>query len=275
VSATTAAKMKVFSTLLACSRSLIENNINKRMQLVTKAWETSQNLVSFGKKENDFLEHLEANLKNDQHFCEEVLTHFSNYVVNTSELKRIQEKLPSPKRTKKVKSCWQKKVNNPELIFKSHKQAILEKEDLFTSLIQLDLAGSTNEVQDPNLILKSLSMTKEAFHEQVDILKGLYFKNFYDILEHHLDEHERWVLDYVAPNEEIEQSLHSISMDLRKLENYLYNIEIQDEINIAPMKSYIKEWFQQRIDSLIQEGQQPIDRTPLNIDDNNKNASTS
>jgi hypothetical protein len=275
VPATTAAKMKVSSTLLACSRALVENNINKRMQLVTEAWETSQNLVSFGKKANDFLEHLEANLKNDQHFCEQVLTHFANYAINTSELKRRQEKLPSPKRTKKVKACWQKKINNLELIVGSCKQVISEKGDLFTSLLQMDLAGSTNEVQDPNLILKSLSMTKEAFQEQVDILKGLAFEKFYDILEHHLDEHERWVLDYAAHNEEIEQSLHSISMDLRKLENDLYDIEIRDEINMAPMKSYIEEWFQQRMDNLVQEGQQPVDRTPLTIDDSNKNASAS
>ena len=51
-------------------------------------------------------------------------------------------------------------------------------EDLFTSLIQMDLAGGTNEVQDPNLIIKSFSMTKEAFQEQLDILKGLSFKKF-------------------------------------------------------------------------------------------------
>jgi hypothetical protein len=179
---------------------------------------------------------LEANLKNDQRFYEEMLTHFSNYVVNTSELKRRQEKLPSPKWTKQIKACWKKKVNNLELIVKSCKQAISKKEDLFTSLIQIDLAGSTNEVQDPNLILKSFSITKESFHEQVDILKGLSFEKFYDIVEHHLDEHESWVLDYVAHNEEIQQSLHSISMDLRKLENDLYNIEIRYEINMPPMK---------------------------------------
>ena len=119
-----------------------------------------------------------------------MLTPFSNLVVNTSELKRRQEKLPSPKRTKKVKSCWKKKAKNLELIVKSCKQAISEKEDLFTSLIQIDLARSTNEVQDPNLILKSLSLTKEAFDEKIDILKGLSFEKFYDILEQRLDEHE-------------------------------------------------------------------------------------
>jgi hypothetical protein len=98
------------------------------MHLVTEASETLQNLVSFQNKANDLLEHLEASLKNDHHFCEEVLTPFSNHVVNTSKLKRRQEKLPSPKRTKKVKACWQKKVKNLELIVESCKQAISEKE---------------------------------------------------------------------------------------------------------------------------------------------------
>jgi hypothetical protein len=275
VPATTAAKIKVSSTLLASSRALVENNIKKRMQLVTEAWETSQNIASFRKRANDLQEHLQANLKNDQRFCEQVLTHFSNHAINTSDLKRRQENLPSPKRTKKLKACWQKKVKNLELIVESCKQAILEKEELFTNLIQIDLAGSTNEVQDPNLILKSLSMTKEAFDEQLDILKGLSFEKFYNIVEYRVDELESWVLDYSTHNEEIEQSLHSISMDLRKLENDLFDIEVQDEINVAPMRSYIEEWFQRRMDNLIQEGKQPVDTIPVTVDDNNKNASAS
>jgi hypothetical protein len=102
---TTTVKMKVSSTLLECSRALVENNINKRMQVVTEAWETLQNLVSFRKKANDLLEQLETNLKNEQLFCDKVLAPFSKYVENTLEMKRIQEKLPSPKRTKKVKAC--------------------------------------------------------------------------------------------------------------------------------------------------------------------------
>jgi hypothetical protein len=64
-------------------------------------------------------------------------------------------------------------------------------------------------------------------------------------------------------------------MDLRKLENDLYDIEIQDEINMAPMRSYIEEWFQWRMDNLIQEGQQLVDTITLTIDDSNKNVEAS
>jgi hypothetical protein len=54
----------------------------------------------------------------------------------------------------------------------------------------------------------------------------LSFEKFYDILEYPVDKLESWVLDYSTDNEEIEHSLHSISMDLRKLENDLFDIEI-------------------------------------------------
>jgi trehalose/maltose hydrolase-like predicted phosphorylase len=144
---------------------------------------------------------LEPTLKNEHIFCHQVLDAFSKYALNTSELKIRQEKVPSPKCNKKVKACWKKTIENLHPIVKSSKQVISEKENLFASLLQMDLAGTTNEVQYPNLILKSFSVTKEAFQEQVDILKGLSFKKFYGILEHHLDEHERWVLDYASHNE--------------------------------------------------------------------------
>jgi hypothetical protein len=120
-----------------------------------------------------------------------------------------------------------------------------------------------------------LSVTKEAFKEQVDVLKGLSFEKFYSILEHRLDEHGCWVLDYASHNEEIEQTLHRISMDLRKLENDLYDIKIQDETNTAPMKSYIEEWLQKRMDGLVQKGQETVNRTTMPIDESNKNTSAS
>jgi hypothetical protein len=52
--ATPATKLKGSSNVLTSCRSVVENNIKKRMQLITEAWETSQNIVSFRKRENDF-----------------------------------------------------------------------------------------------------------------------------------------------------------------------------------------------------------------------------
>jgi hypothetical protein len=132
-------------------------------------------------------------------------------------MKIREEDLPSPKRIKQLKACWKEKVKNLQLIVESCEQAISDKYELFRNLIQIELAGTTNEVQDPNLILKSLSLNKQAFDEQLHILKGLSLETFYDILEYGEDDVENWLVDCSSHNEEIEQALHSISMDLRKL----------------------------------------------------------
>jgi hypothetical protein len=120
-----------------------------------------------------------------------------------------------------------------------------------------------------------LSLTKQAFDEKFDILKGLSLEKFYDILKYGQDDVDNRLVDYSAQNEEIEHDLHSISIDLRKLENEFFNIKIWDEINVAPMRSYIEEWLQRRIDKLTDEGQQPIGTIPVVIDKSNKKTSTS
>jgi uncharacterized protein YeeX (DUF496 family) len=90
----------------------------------------------------------------------------------------------------------------------------------------VDLAGSTNKVQDLKLILNSLFITKQQFDKQVDIFKGLSFENFYGILEYDEDDIDNWLVDYSVKNQDIEEALHGISNDLRDLEGELFNIKI-------------------------------------------------
>jgi hypothetical protein len=52
-------------------------------------------------------------------------------------------------------------------------EAIVKREELFKRLAEIDLEGSTDEVQDPKLILNSMFMTKQQLDEQVEILKEL------------------------------------------------------------------------------------------------------
>jgi hypothetical protein len=201
VHATPAAKLKGSSSLLTSCRVYVENNIKKRTQLITESYETSQNIASFRTRENYLYEHLQMNLKNEEHFYIHMVIPFSNYVINILDLKRRQEDLPSPNRIKQLKACWKEKVKNLQLIIESCEQTISEKEELFKNLTQIDLSGSTNELQDPKLILKSLSLTKQAFDEKVDILKGLSLEKFYRILEYGEDDVENWLVDYLAHNE--------------------------------------------------------------------------
>jgi uncharacterized protein YeeX (DUF496 family) len=71
-------------------------------------------------------------------------------------------------------------------------------------MTEIDLVGSTNEVQDPKLILNSFLLTKKAFEKQVYIFKGLSFEKFYGILEYSEDDVENWLVDYSIQNQDIE-----------------------------------------------------------------------
>jgi hypothetical protein len=92
-------------------------------------------------------------------------------------------------------------------------------------MTEIDLVGSTNEVQDPKLILNPLFLTKQEFEEQVEIFKGLSFEKFYDILEYSEDDVENWLVDYSIKNQDIEVTLQNIYIDLRDLEAELFNIK--------------------------------------------------
>jgi hypothetical protein len=50
----------------------------------------------------------------------------------------------------------------------------------------------------------------------------------------------------------------------------LFNIKILHEINVAPMKNYIEEWFKKAIDKLKHEGQESFEIVPVTVVENNK-----
>jgi hypothetical protein len=245
--ATPAAKLKGSSSLLASCRGYVENNIKKRMELIVEAWETSQTMASLGTRAHTLLEHLQADLKNEERFYLDTVVPFGTNVNNMTETRRRQQDLPSKNWITQLNACWKEKVKNLHLIVQSCEQAISKKEKLFTKLTKIDLAGRTNEVQDPNLIVNSLPLTKQAFDKQVDIFKALSLEKFYNILEYGEDDVDNWLVDYSVQNEEIDQALRNLSIDLRELEKELFNIKIWNEINVAPLRSYIEEWVEREL----------------------------
>jgi hypothetical protein len=86
---------------------------------------------------------------------------------------------------------------------------------------------------------------------------------------------ENWLVDYSIKNQDIEETLQNISIDLRDLEGDLFNIKIQHEINVAPMRSYIEEWFKKDVDKITDEGQRMVDTVHVTIEESHKRTSVS
>jgi hypothetical protein len=179
---TPVAKLKGSSSLLTSARGYVENNIKKIMELITEAWEMSKNMVYFGRREHAFHEYLQANLKNEEGFYLDAVVPFGFKVTNMTELRRREEDITSPNRMKQMNACWKEKVKILNIIVQACNQAITRREELFKRLIEIDLARSTNEVQDPKYILNSLFLTKQSFDEQVEIFKGLFLKSSMEFL---------------------------------------------------------------------------------------------
>ena len=198
---------------------------------------------------------------------------FSFKVTNMTELRRREEDLPSPNRIKQLNACWKEKVKNLNIIVQACNQAITRREELFKRLTEIDLAESTNLVQDPKLILNSLFLTKQDFDIQVDIFKGLSFENFYGILEYNEDDVDNWLVDYSVKNQDIEEAFCNISIDLRDLEREFLNIKIRHEISVAPMRSYIEDWFKKYIDKLTNDGKKAVETVPVTVNERNKRKS--
>jgi hypothetical protein len=89
------AKLKGSSSLLASCRGYLENIIKKRMELITEALETSQTMTSLGMREHNLLEHLQGNLKDEEHFYLDRVLPFGTIVNNMTEMRRRQQDLSS------------------------------------------------------------------------------------------------------------------------------------------------------------------------------------
>ena len=101
------------------------------------------------------------------------------------------------------------------------------------------------------------------------MLNTLSLEKFYNIIQFDQAHVHDWLAKYSIQNEEIHQALCNISIDFQELENDFFNIKIWNEINVAPMRSYIQEWIERQLKQAVDERQQGV------IDDINETKTAS
>jgi hypothetical protein len=99
------------------------------------------------------------------------------------------------------------------------------------------------------------------------MFKALSLEKFYNILQFDQAHVHDWLVKYAVQNEEIHQALSNLSIDFRELENDLFNIKIWNEINVAPMRSYIEEWLERQLKQATDERQQAVASIPAAVED--------
>jgi hypothetical protein len=209
--------LKGTSSLLVAVRHYIGENIKKRMSLILETWDLASSFVSLGSKIQNFREYLQSDLKNDEGFYKDVVITFVLKISGMTELKRKEEDFPSLTHVKQLKSCWIKRIKTLKELLDDLDVLSVKKGEAYLKLVELDLAGTTGEVQDPKLISNSILMTRKQFEEHVEILKGISTKKFNSMTEYTEQEIESWLVEYVNKNEDIEVTLQQLSIDLENL----------------------------------------------------------
>ena len=109
------------------------------MDLIIEAWDTRNNIVSFGSKLNSFREYVHIDLSNEEGFYKDVVITFTLKFFGMIELKRKEEDLTSPARIKQLKACWIKKIKVMKEILDECDVVVIKKEALYHKLNETDL----------------------------------------------------------------------------------------------------------------------------------------
>jgi len=67
----------------------------------------------------------------------------------------------------------------------------------------------------------------------------------------------------VNKNDDIEDTLHQLRLDLREMENELFETKTKHEITVAPMREYIEQWLRKALVKITETNQQETDNTVM------------
>jgi hypothetical protein len=101
--------------------------------------------------------------------------------------------------------------------------------------------GLTKELDGPDLLMDTMILTKESLMGQLKILKVAWANEFTETIEFSEGEVERWLVQYINRNNEMDDTLHQSELDPREFERQLFKIKPKHEIIVAPLREYIEE----------------------------------
>jgi uncharacterized protein YecA (UPF0149 family) len=96
--------------------------------------------------------------------------------------------------------------------------------------------------------------------EQLKTLKVAWANEFTETIEFSEDEVEKWLVQYININDEVDDTLHQSELDLREFESQLFEIKTKHEITMAPLREYIEEWLKKELIKITEPKNQEIVR---------------
>jgi len=164
-----------------------------------------------------FKEYLQKDLKNDAGFYKDVVGTFSAKVSSLSDTHIREKNLHSNIWIKQINVCWLKIIKSLREMINELDVVKSKRGDILFKLVDL-----TKESDDPNLLMDTLLLYKDKLLERIDVLKVAWASEFTDSIELSKKEVEKWLLQYITRNDEVDNTLHQLGMDTREMKNELF-----------------------------------------------------
>jgi uncharacterized coiled-coil DUF342 family protein len=126
---------------------------------------------------------------------------------------------------KQINTCWLRRIKELKEMINEIDVLRNKKSDLFIKLV-----GLAKELNGPNLLMDTMILSKESLMGQLNALKISWANEFTKTVEFSEDEVEKWLVRYINRNDEVDDTLHQSEMDLRELENQLFEIRTKHAI---------------------------------------------
>jgi hypothetical protein len=198
---------------LTTIRQYIGENIQKIIALIFEIWELGTSSTILSSRITNFKEYLQKDLDSDEKFYKEVVGTFSAKISNMNDMQRREQNLPSKIRLRKINAGWLKIIECLKELLEECDVINTKRGDLFLNLVDL-----TKELRGPHLIMDSILLSKDQLQEHLDALKISWENEFNEITEYSEEEVEKWLIRYVNKNEDVEDTLHQLSFDIRDIE---------------------------------------------------------
>jgi hypothetical protein len=91
--------------------------------------------------------------------------------------------------------------------------------------------------------MDTIIMSKEKLLDQIEALKVAWVSEFTDSIKFFEDDVERWLVRYIKKTDDIKGMLHQLSIDLREVENKLFEIKTKHIIMTSQIRECIVEWL--------------------------------
>jgi len=126
----------------------------------------------------DFREYIQKNLENEKCFYKEAMGTFATKNSSLYDTHRREQNLTSSIWMNKINACWLKGIKSLKEMSFELDVVKIKRGDLFLKLFDL-----TNKLDNPNLLMDSIVMSKEKVLDQLEGLKVTWEGDFTDSKE--------------------------------------------------------------------------------------------